>query len=321
MIDDTTLQQGIALALDETAYSDLGTLERGKVRDCYIRDGRRAIVVTDRLSAFDRIVATIPFKGQVLNGVSAYWLEQTRAICPNHLISVPDPVASLVHECRPFPVEMVLRGFLTGSSPTSIWTCYARGERRYCGHPLAEGLRQHQRLAAPLITPTSKAPKGEHDELLSADEVIERGLATAEEYAQLSELSLALFARGQALAAERGLILVDTKYEFGRLPDGRICLIDEVHTPDSSRYWYADSYEEALRAGRDPRALDKEYVRRYLSGVGFRGEGPVPPLPDEVRIEAARRYIEIYERMTGQPFVPNLEPPRPRIHAALRAAL
>lgn len=320
MISEATLQRGIELALDETRFEDLGTLERGKVRDCYVRGGRRAIIVTDRLSAFDRIVATIPFKGQVLNGVSAYWLEQTRAICPNHLISVPDPVASLVHECRPFPVEMVLRGYLTGSSPTSIWTCYARGERRYCGHRLAEGLRQHERLAAPLITPTSKAPKGEHDELLSADEVIAGGLATAEEFAQLSELSLALFAFGQALALQRGLILVDTKYEFGRLPDGTICLIDEIHTPDSSRYWYADSYDEALRSGSDPRALDKEYVRRHLSGLGFRGEGPVPPLADAVRIEAARRYIEIYERMTGQSFVPNLDPPLPRIHAALRAA-
>lgn len=321
MIDELTLRRGLALALDQTDFSDLGTLERGKVRDCYIRGGRRAIVVSDRLSAFDRIVATIPFKGQVLNGVSAYWLEQTRAICPNHLISVPDPVASLVHECRPFPVEMVVRGYLTGSSPTSIWTCYARGDRRYCGHALGEGLRQHQALPTPLITPTSKAPKGEHDELLSGDEVIARRLATVEEYEQLSTLSLALFACGQRLAAERGLILVDTKYEFGRLPDGRICLIDEVHTPDSSRYWYADSYEEALSAGRDPRALDKEYVRRHLSGIGFRGEGPVPPLADEVRIEAARRYIEIYERMTGQSFVPNLDPPRARIHAALRAAL
>lgn len=319
MINDDILHQALELTLDQTDYEGLGTLQRGKVRDSYVTGNRRAIVVSDRLSAFDCIVATIPFKGQVLNGISAFWFEKTSHICPNHLVAVPDAAVSVVEECQPFPVEMVVRGYLTGSSPTSIWTHYADGEREYCGHQLADGLDKHQRLPEALITPTSKAEKGAHDELLTADEVLQQGLASPEDFAQLCEISLQLFACGQQLAAERGLILVDTKYEFGRLPDGRIALIDEVHTPDSSRYWYADSYEQAVQNDGDPRALDKEYVRRYLSGIGFRGQGAVPTLPDDVRVEAARRYIEIYECITGSEFQPNLEPPHERIRRNLEA--
>jgi phosphoribosylaminoimidazole-succinocarboxamide synthase len=317
VVKDDILRAGLSTTLSETNYSGLGQLYRGKVRDCYVADGRRVIIVTDRLSAFDRIVATIPFKGQVLNGISAFWFEQTAAVCPNHLIASPDPAVSLVHECEPFSVEMIVRGYLTGSSPTSIWTHYAAGARQYCGHRLPDGLPKHARLPAPLITPTTKAEKGSHDELLTAAQVVEQKLATADEFEQLSQLALAIFARGQQLAAERGLILVDTKYEFGRLPSGKVVLIDEVHTPDSSRYWYADSYEQALSKAEDPRALDKEYVRRYLSAQGFRGEGELPKLPDEVRIEAARRYIEIFEQMTGRDFEPNLEPPGSRIQRSL----
>lgn len=321
MLDESLLAHGLALTLSETRFEGFGELYRGKVRDCYIAGGRRAIVVSDRLSAFDRIVGTIPFKGQVLNGISAFWFRETREVCPNHVIAVPDPAVTLAHECTPFPVEMVVRGFLTGSSPTSIWTHYAAGSRAYCGHRLPEGMRKHQALRQALITPTSKAQKGEHDELLTAGEVISHGLATPEEFEQLSQLSLRLFALGQELASRRGLILVDTKYEFGRLPGGEIALIDEVHTPDSSRYWYADSYEQAMRDGSDPRALDKEYVRRHLAGRGFTGNGPVPELSDEVRIEAARRYIEIFEQMTGSAFQPDLEAPLQRIARHLEGAL
>lgn len=320
MVTNEVLKQALDRTLDQTQYEGLGKLVRGKVRDNYVADGRRTIVVTDRLSAFDCIVATIPFKGQVLNGISAYWFDKTKHLCPNHLIEVPDPAVSVVHECEPFAVEMVVRGFLTGSSQTAIWTHYAKGERRYCGHTLPDGMRKHEKLPQALITPTSKAEKGAHDELLSAAHVIELGLATPEEYAQLSELSLRLFAFGQQLAAERGLLLVDTKYEFGRSPDGQLVLIDEVHTPDSSRYWYAESYEQALRDNADPRALDKEYVRRYLAAGGFHGEGEVPTLPDDVRMEAARRYIEIYEVMTGRDFEANLESPVERIRRNLRVS-
>jgi len=313
VVDESTLRGALELTVDETNLTGVGRLERGKVRDCYVAATRRTIVVTDRISAFDRLIGTVPFKGQVLNGISAFWFDKTRDICANHLIELPDPVVSVVHECEPFKVEMVVRGYLTGSSPTSIWTHYDKGAREYCGHALPEGMRRHERLPQPLVTPTSKGEVGQHDELLTGAEVVGQGLASPDEFAQLSELSLKLFAFGRGLAAERGLILVDTKYEFGRLPDGRIAVIDEVHTPDSSRYWYADSYETAVDEGRDPRALDKEYVRRHLAQQGFKGEGRVPVLAEDVRMEASRRYIEIYEVVTGAAFEPNLEPPLERI--------
>ncbi|MCC6749607.1 MAG: phosphoribosylaminoimidazolesuccinocarboxamide synthase [Deltaproteobacteria bacterium] len=310
---DEVLQQGLGLTLDETDFPGAGALHRGKVRDSYCRGDRRTIVVTDRLSAFDVIVGTIPFKGQVLNGVAAYWFDASRELVPNHLLAVPDPAVSVVRECRVIPVEMVVRGYLTGSSSTSIWTHYERGSRTYCGHALPAGLHKHERLPRPLITPTTKAEKGAHDEPVSGDEAVARGLCTAGEFAELSALALRLFDFGTRRAAERGLLLVDTKYEFGRTPEGTLVVVDEVHTPDSSRYWYAASYEEALRSGSDPRALDKEYVRRYLVAQGFRGEGPTPVLPDAVRMEAARRYVEIFEAITGTAFVPNLEPPLERL--------
>ncbi len=321
MIDDATLRRGLELTLDssELGADRLGRLQRGKVRDCYIDDaaGRRTIVVSDRLSAFDHVLGTVPFKGQILNGMACYWFEQSRALVPNHLLAVPDPAVSVVRECRPFPVEMVLRGYLTGSSSTSIWTHYAKGGREFCGHRLAEGMRKHERLPRPLITPTTKAEQGAHDENISAAEVVARGLCTAPEWERLSALCLELFAFGQRLAAERGLILVDTKYELGRTPEGELIFIDEIHTPDSSRYWYADSYEAALATGGDPRALDKEHVRRELVARGYRGDGPPPPLDDALRIEAARRYVEIFEVVTGRTFVPDLEPPMRRIRRNL----
>jgi phosphoribosylaminoimidazole-succinocarboxamide synthase len=320
VIDEATLQKGLTLTLDRTDFSGLGKLQRGKVRDSYLSGDTRTIVVTDRISAFDVVLGTIPFKGQVLNGMACYWFEQSRSLAPNHLISVPDMSVSVVRECRPFPVEMVVRGYLTGSSSTSIWTYYARGDRTYCGHRMADGMHKHERLPRPLITPTTKAEQGSHDEPLSADRLIARGLCTAEEFEIISEMSLRLFAFGSKIAAERGLILVDTKYELGRTPEGQIIFIDEIHTPDSSRYWYADSYAEALRQGTDPRALDKEYVRRQLIAQGYSGQGAPPVLGEELRLEAARRYIEIYEQVTGNVFVPDLESPEVRIRTRLRLA-
>ena len=322
VLANSQLTAALSHTLGQTDYSGVGELQRGKVRDSYVQGDRRAIVVSDRLSAFDRIVCTVPFKGQVLNSISAYWFEQTQDICPNHLISVPDPCVSIVRECEPFAVEMVVRGYLTGSSPTSIWTHYHSGERSYCGHALPDGMRQHQQLPQPLITPTTKAEKGQHDALLEIDQIVELGLVDAKDFRKLCRLALALFARGQQLASERGLILVDTKYEFGKLPDGTIALIDEVHTPDSSRYWYADSYNKTMQDGGEIKALDKEYVRRYLSDeLGFRGDGETPELPDAVRVEAARRYIEIYETVTGREFEASTEAPAARIESALRKAM
>ena len=316
-IDPELLRAQCARTLERTDLPELGTKYEGKVRDSYVRDGRRTIVATDRISAFDRVLGTIPFKGQVLNQMAAFWFERTREVAPNHVLSVPDPNVTVALECRLLPVEFVVRGYLTGVTNTSIWTAYARGERVYCGHRLPEGLRKHERLPKPLLTPTTKAEQGAHDELTSRDAILASGVLSAELFDQAEAMVLRLFAEGQQWAEKQGLILVDTKYELGLDPEGRLRVVDEIHTPDSSRYWYLDGYERALAEGRDPKALDKEYVRRWLAEQGYRGEGPPPALPDEVRCEAARRYVESFERITGRAFEPNVEPPLPRIRRNL----
>jgi phosphoribosylaminoimidazole-succinocarboxamide synthase len=213
---------------------------------------------------------------------------------------------------------MVMRSYLTGVTSTSIWRHYEAGARVFCGHPLPDGMRKNQKLPAPLLTPSTKAEKGAHDESVSRAQLIERGIIDAATFDQLADLCQRMFAFGQAHAAERGLILVDTKYELGRTPDGRIVFIDEIHTPDSSRYWHADDYDSRMAAGQEPRSLDKEYVRRYFAEHGYTGEGTPPPIPDEVRVEAARRYIAAFELVTGQPFVPDTEEPMARIRRNLR---
>ena len=322
-IDPDLLREQCSRTLERTDFPALGVKHEGKVRDSYVRDGRRTIVVTDRISAFDVVLGTIPFKGQVLNQIAAFWFERTRDVAPNHVLDVPDPNVTVGTECGLVPIEFVVRGYLTGVTNTSIWTAYARGERVYCGHRLPEGLCKHERLPAPLLTPTTKAEAGAHDELTSRDELIARGVVTAAFYDRAEAMALRLFAEGQQWAEKQGLILVDTKYELGLRPDGdlagdgQLVVIDEIHTPDSSRYWYLDSYEAALAAGSDPQAMDKEYVRRWLAERGYKGDGAPPPLPDDVRCEAARRYIETFERITGTAFVPDVEPPLARIRRHL----
>lgn len=305
--------------LDSTDFSSFGRRTEGKVRDCYVTGGgERIIVVTDRLSAFDRVLTTIPFKGQVLNQLASYWFEESSKIAPNHVIRVPDPNVTVARECEPLSAEFVMRGYLTGVTSTSIWRAYERGERTFCGHALPEGMVKNQRLPRPLLTPSTKAEKGDHDESVSREELLRRGSVSAEELGRAAEIATRLFSFGQTRAAERGMILVDTKYELGTSPDGELLVIDEIHTPDSSRYWYADSYEERLAEGEEPRSLDKEYVRRWLAEeAGYTGEGDPPRIPDHVRIEAALRYIEIYELITGRPFVPDTSDPRRRIAANL----
>ncbi len=316
-VDPGLLREGCARTLDRTNFPQLGERFEGKVRDSYVAGERRTIVVSDRVSCFDRVVGTLPFKGQVLNQVAAFWFERTRAIARNHLLAVPDPVVSVVEEVTPLPVEFVMRAHLTGSTSTSIWTAYARGERRYCGHRLPDGLRQHEPLPEPLLTPTTKAATGGHDELTSREQLIESGAITAETFDGAARMAHALFREGTRFAATRGLILVDTKYEIGVDAHGELVVIDEIHTPDSSRYWVRDRFERALREGRDPEALDKEYLRRWLGEQGYRGDGPVPEIPLDVRCEAARRYIEAFEQVTGQPFEPNTEDPVTRIRRNL----
>ncbi len=312
-IDLAMLKEQCTQTLTETRLSGLGERIPGKVRDCYVKNGVRTIVACDRISAFDVIVGTRPFKGQVLNRMAAFWFEKTRPVAPDHLIAVPDPAVSVARECTLLPVEFVFRGYLTGVSPTSIWAAYERGERLYCGHRLPDGLRRHQLLPEPLLTPTTKAPVGAHDELTSRAEILASGTLSEAVYDEAARLVAALFEFGRRWVEQRGLILVDTKYELGLDAEEHIVLIDEIHTPDSSRYWYRDSYERAMRQERNPEALDKEYMRRWLGDQGYRGEGEPPEIPVEVRCETARRYIEAMEQITGLPFSPNLEPPLERI--------
>jgi phosphoribosylaminoimidazole-succinocarboxamide synthase len=313
MLSEHLLRQGLQETLFETEFPELGQLHRGKVRDSYVGVNRRTIIVSDRVSAFDVVLGTVPFKGQVLNGLANYWFKASAEVCPNHLLDVPDPAVSVVEECKVIQLEMVVRAYLTGSSSTSIWTHYQRGARDYCGVRLPDGLHKHERLAQPIITPTTKAAQGQHDELISAREIVARGLASAKLFEELSDLCRRMFAFGTEVAARRGLLLVDTKYELGTTLDGELVFVDEVHTPDSSRYWYEDGYERAMREGTDPRALDKEYLRRQLIEIGFSGEGRPPVLSDEVRIESARRYVEVYELLTGQPFQAQVGPALERI--------
>ena len=310
-----------------SALSELGELYEGKVRDCYItKTGYRVIVVTDRLSAFDRVLTTIPFKGQVLNQLAAYWFELASDRFNNHVSSVPDPNVMIAHECKPLAAEFVMRSYLTGVTSTSIWRAYERGDRTFCGHSLPEGMVKNQRLPEVLLTPSTKAAKGDHDVSVSREQLLEMTDASEnpigeETFDQAAKLSADLFAFGQARALERGMILVDTKYEIGVSSSGELTFIDEIHTPDSSRYWYADSYEQCLADDKPPKSLDKEYVRRWLAEeAGFSGDGPIPEIPDEVRVEAALRYIEIYELITGRDFVPETTDPNERIRANLASA-
>jgi phosphoribosylaminoimidazole-succinocarboxamide synthase len=313
-----TLRRALAHPLDRTDFPNLGKKYEGKVRDNYtLADGRRVLVTTDRISAFDHVLGTLPLKGQVLNFVAAWWFEHTRSIAPNHMLSVPDPNVLVAKECTTLPVEMVVRAYLTGTTSTSIWVHYERGAREFCGHELADGMKKHQRLPEPLLTPSTKAKHGDHDVSASRAEILALTGMPPAEFDRAAAIAMALFREGQRVCAERGLILVDTKYELGKTPDGEIVVIDEIHTPDSSRFWYEKTYEERFAAGRDPESFDKEYVRRWLVSQGFSGDGPIPVIPDDVKIEAVRRYIEAVEQITGEPFVPNLEEPTARLRKNL----
>lgn len=317
-IDVQLLRELCDRTLESTDLTGIGKRYPGKVRESYVQEGTRTIVVSDRVSCFDVIVGTIPLKGQILNQLAAFWFEATRDLARNHLVEVPDPSVSIVEECELLPVEFVYRGYLTGSTKTSIWTAYERGDRSYCGHRLREGMQRHEKLPEPLLTPTTKAEYGAHDEVTSKAELIANGAISEQRYAEAEEITGKLFDAGTRWAADRGLILVDTKYELGIGSDGQIVVIDEIHTPDSSRYWYLDRYREAMSEGRNPDALDKEYVRLWLGEQGYKGSGPPPELPLEVRCEAARRYIDTFEQVTDRTFEPNVEEPLERIERNLK---
>ncbi|MFT4657575.1 MAG: phosphoribosylaminoimidazole-succinocarboxamide synthase [Candidatus Aldehydirespiratoraceae bacterium] len=309
--------------VDPLLEIDLGLSDRrdGKVRVSYAlrgeHAGHRLFVTTDRLSAFDRIIAGVPYKGQVLNQLSAWWFEQTADIVDNHIVAVPDPHVTIARNAAPLPVEVIVRGYITGVTDTALWTAYARGERTIYGHHLPDGLNKNDQLPQPIVTPTTKGEAGAHDTPITCAEVAEQGLVEPELWERVQHAAIAVFQRGVERGRDAGLILADTKYEFGRADDGTLLLIDEVHTPDSSRWWVAESYAERLAAGDEPESLDKEVVRRALAAVGFRGDGDIPDLPSEVWTATTARYVDAYERLTGESFVYADYPAAPRITDAV----
>lgn len=291
----------------------------GKVRVSYDLDAnRRLFVTTDRLSAFDNIVAAVPFKGQVLNELAAWWFRCTTDIVDNHVIDVPDPNVLIAHAAAPLPVEVVVRGVMTGSTSTSLWHQYSQGVRSMYGYSFDDGIAKNSPLPHAIITPTTKGDAGAHDEPLSCAEVVERGLVDKVLWDQIQEVALALFAHGQSTARAAGLLLADTKYEFGMHQDGHLMIIDEMHTPDSSRFWELDSYPERISQNLEPESLDKEPIRLALAALGYRGDGPPPQLGNHVITETSTRYIAAFERLTGEPFRHGTYPIQERIQGALR---
>lgn len=292
MVDRDRIAAQVSHCLTETNFDQLGKKYHGKVRDTYDLGDRLLLITTDRQSAFDRILAAIPFKGQVLNQVSAWWFEHTKDIVPNHVLSVPDPNVLIAKKCTVFPIEFIIRGYLTGVTGTSVWTAYQQGKRLFCGNVLPEGMIKNQAFLQPMITPNTKSEQ--HDEEISAEEIVERGILTQVEWDTCTSYTQALFQRGQAIAQQHGLVLADTKYEFGKLPDGTIILVDEVHTPDSSRYWLAGTHEN----------IDKEFLRLwFMDHCDPYNDKELPAAPEELVIELSARYIQLYEMITGQDFV------------------
>lgn len=297
----------------------LGPQSQGKVRQIYDLGDRLALVTTDRLSAFDRILGRVPYKGQALNQLSAFWFQQTGDILPNHFLESPDPNVTIAKKCTPLPVEVVVRGFISGVTSTALWYRYSQGERTIYGLDFPDGLSKNDPLPQPVITPTTKAKDGGHDERITAAEVTAMGLVKPEIWAQVERAALALFLRGQEIARRGGLILVDTKYEFGLDAGGQLTLIDEVHTPDSSRFWVAESYPARKAAGEEPENFDKEFVRLHYAAQGYRGDGEPFPLPAGLAVRTAQRYIRVYEMITGQSFAAGSYPVAERVTGAMRA--
>ncbi len=296
----SSIQPFLHVTLDDTHFDWLGKKYQGKVRDVYDQGSQAILIATDRQSAFDIAWCTIPLKGQVLNQMSTWWFEHIKDIAPIHVLSSPDPNVTVVKTLKMLKVEIVVRGYLTGSTGTSAWVNYNNGMRNICGNMLPDGMKKNTKFASPILTPTTKS---DNDELIDPAGIIERGLATKEQWQQIEDIALTLFLRGQEIAARRGLILVDTKYEMGFDADGKLTIGDEVHTPDSSRYWVADTYEKRLSEGLEPESLDKEFFRLWLKSQGFDYGKPKPQISDDVRLMLAAKYIELYERMTGTDFV------------------
>ncbi len=303
MVDKAALGAYAGYVLEDATIPELPNHYRGKVRDNYdLPDGRRIIIASDRLSAFDRSLAAIPLKGQVLTQTAKFWFEATADICPNHVIEYPDPNVLIGRKLTILPVEIVVRDYLAGTTGTSILSLYKAGQREMYGIRLADGMRDNEKLPETIITPTSKAFHGGHDEPLTPAEIVGQGLLSEEQWTTVSDYALALFAKGRAMARERGLILVDTKYEFGIDESGTIMIADEIHTPDSSRYWFAESYRQRFEAGERPESFDKDFVRTWVVARCDPYKDEIPEIPQDVVLETARVYIDAFERITGQAF-------------------
>ncbi|MBI1970032.1 phosphoribosylaminoimidazolesuccinocarboxamide synthase [Candidatus Woesearchaeota archaeon] len=313
MISKEDIQKQIRFALEKTDLP-LGERYQGKVRDVYRQQERMIIITTDRISAFDHVLGTIPFKGQVLNQMAAFWFDKTKHIVRNHVLDNPDPNVMVVEECKAIPIEMVVRGYITGS----LWREYAAGKRQLYGITFKEGLKKDQKFKQSILTPTTKEQYGKHDKPVSREEILREKIVEKHLYEDMEDAALHLFEKGTEIAAKHGLILVDTKYEFGLL-DGELVLIDEIHTPDSSRFWHAKSYEQLFNVSMDQQMLDKEFVRQWLIERGFMGEGKPPALTDDLKVAAAQRYIENFELITGQEFEGMVGDVQQRIAENLRA--
>lgn len=316
-------RQALEGVLTDAEFSELPSFQRGKVRDSYnLPDGRRIMIATDRQSAFDQVLAAVPFKGQVLTQTARFWFDQTADICPNHVLDYPDPNVVVAKTLKILPIEMVVRDYMTGSTETSIWPMYQRGERMLYGHEFPDGLVKNQKLPDTIITPTTKAEQGEHDAPVTAAEIVEKGILTQAQWDDVTAKSLDVFARGREIAAKNGLILVDTKFEFGVDEKGEVILADEILTPDSSRYWQAASYESRLAAGEEPESLDKEFLRLWVRSQCDPYKDPIPDIPAETLIEFSGKYISLFETVTGLKFdYPDTTVPvRERIRNALAKA-
>ncbi|QRO00014.1 phosphoribosylaminoimidazolesuccinocarboxamide synthase [Archangium violaceum] len=314
-MNTSALHAQLPHTLRQTHLSALGQHYQGKVRDTYRQGDRLVLVTSDRLSAFDHVLTTIPFKGEVLNRLATFWFERTKHIVANHVLDVPDANVTVARACEPFAVEVVVRGYLTGS----LWRDYQKGTHTAYGVPFPDSMRKDEAFPAPIITPSTKAQYGQHDEPISEKEILAKNLASARDWARITEAARGLFLEGQKWARTRGLILVDTKYEFGKVGDD-LYVIDEIHTPDSSRYWVADEYEARFAQGEDQRMLDKENIRQWLIRErGFQGHGTPPAIPDEVRVSLAEKYIAAYERITGTTLELNVGDVHARIEKNLKA--
>jgi len=318
---DPIIRSRLRDVLTDARFEEFGGFGRGKVRDFYdLGDGRIIMIATDRQSAFDQILAAVPFKGQVLNDTARFWFEQTGDVVPNHVIEYPDPNAMLVRKLKMIPVEVVVRDYLTGSTSTSIWTMYQKGERTLYGVKFPNGMRKNEKLPVTILTPTTKGEQGEHDLPITGEEIVARRIMTQDKWDELAHAALSLFARGREIAAQRGLILVDTKYEFGYDENGRLRIADEIHTPDSSRYWKAGSYEKLLSERKEPESLDKEFLRLWITRHCDPYREPIPEIPDDTLAEFSAKYIALYETISGRKFnpAPASQPIRERIFGNLK---